>query len=48
MFSPTAFVNEDTTALARAMQLYLVDVNIQEPRLLKAYEDVLPRIAVTP
>jgi hypothetical protein len=30
------------------MQLYLVDVNIQEPRLLNAYEDVLPRLAVTP
>jgi predicted RNA-binding protein associated with RNAse of E/G family len=48
MFSPTAFMNEDTTALARAMQLYLVDVNIQEPRLLKAYEDVLPRISTPP
>jgi len=48
MFSPNTFVADDTTALARAMQVYLADVNIQEPRLLKAYEEVLPRIAVSP
>lgn len=48
MFGPNTFVSDDTTALARAMQVYLADVNIQEPRLLKAYEDVLPRIATTP
>jgi hypothetical protein len=48
MFSPNTFVSDDTTALARAMQVYLADVNIQEPRLLKAYEEVLPRIAVAP
>jgi hypothetical protein len=48
MFSPSTFVSDDITALARSMQLYLVDVNIHEPLLLKAYEDVLPRIALMP
>lgn len=44
MFSPNAFASDDTTALARAMQVHLADVNIQEPRLLKAYDDVLARV----
>jgi hypothetical protein len=48
MFGPNTFASDDATALERAMQIYLADVNIQEPRLLKAYEEVLPRVLVAP
>src|SRR5690349_7858672 len=44
MFSPSTFQNDDTSALARAMQVYLTDVNIQEPRLMRSCDDALPRI----
>lgn len=48
MFSPVTFQNDDTSALARAMQVYLTDVNIQEPKLMKACDDLLPRITPAP
>ena len=48
MFSPSTFQNDDTRALARAMQVYVTDVNIQEPKLVQSYDEALPRIAVAP
>jgi hypothetical protein len=48
MFGPTTFQSDDTSALARAMQIYLTDVNIQEPKLMQAYDDALPRLGEAP
>jgi hypothetical protein len=48
MFSPSTFQNDDTRALARAMQVYITDVDIQEPRLVQSYDELLPRITVAP
>lgn len=48
MFSPSTFQNDDTRALARAMQVYITDVDIQEPKLVQSYDELLPRITVAP
>lgn len=48
MFSPGTFQSDDTSALARAMLVYLSDVNIQEPKLVQSYDEALPRITVAP
>ncbi|HEY6940251.1 hypothetical protein [Dokdonella sp.] len=48
MFGPLTFQHDDTGALARSMQVYLTDVNIQEPGLLQAYDAVLPMVGVAP
>ena len=43
--TPTTFANvSNATPLAIAMSGYLEDVNIQEPRLIKLYDQLLPRI----
>jgi hypothetical protein len=42
------FQNDDTSALARAMQVYITDDNIQEPKLVQSYDEALPRITVAP
>jgi hypothetical protein len=45
IFTPTTFANsEDARGLAGVMESYLEDVNIQEPRLLKLYDALLPQI----
>jgi hypothetical protein len=37
------------TGLATSMNMYLLDVNIQEPQLIALYDQVLPQIqAATP
>jgi hypothetical protein len=41
---PSTFANQDATGLAGSMEAYLIDVNIQEPDLLKLYAELLPQI----
>ena len=43
-FSPSALDGEDFSGFATAMSVYLADVNIQEPALLEAYEQVLKEL----
>jgi hypothetical protein len=46
---PSTFASQDATGFARSMEGYLIDVNIQEPDLLKLYGQLLPQIdAVAP
>jgi len=44
VFGPSTFASEDATGLAGSMEAYLIDVNIQEPDLLKLYAELLPQI----
>jgi hypothetical protein len=41
---PSTFASQDVTGLAGSMEAYLIDVNIQEPALLKLYAELLPQI----
>ncbi len=43
-FTPASFAAENPKALAIAIQVYLGDVNIQEPLLLQSYARVIPEI----
>ncbi len=44
VFAPSTFAAQDATGLASSMGAYLSDVNIQEPELLKLYEQLIPQI----
>ena len=44
VLAPSTFAGQDATGLARTMDAYLIDVNIQEPDLLKLYAQLLPQI----
>jgi hypothetical protein len=44
VLGPSTFAGQDATGLARSMDAYLIDVNIQEPDLLKLYAELLPQI----
>lgn len=44
LLAPSTFAGQDATGLARSMDAYLIDVNIQEPDLLKLYAQLLPQI----
>jgi hypothetical protein len=44
VLAPSTFAGQDATGLARSMDAYLIDVNIQEPDLLKLYAQLLPQI----
>jgi len=47
--APSTFAGQDATGFASSMRAYLIDVNIQEPDLLKLYGQLLPQIdAVAP
>lgn len=43
-FTPGSFASHDATGLIISMEIYLIDVNIQEPQLLRLYRDLLPQI----
>ncbi len=43
-YSPTSFAGDSPKALATAMQVYLGDVNTQEPGILKLYQQILPKV----
>jgi hypothetical protein len=44
VLAPSTFAGQDATGLARSMDTYLIDVNIQEPDLLKLYAELLPQL----
>ena len=44
LYNPTALANPDATGLATALDVYMNDVNVQEPALLKLYAELLPQI----
>lgn len=44
VLGPSTFASEDAAGLARSMEAYLIDVNIQEPDLLKLYTELLPQV----
>jgi hypothetical protein len=44
VLAPSTFAGQDATGLARSMDAYLIDVNIQELDLLKLYAQLLPQI----
>jgi hypothetical protein len=44
VLAPSTFAGQDATGLARSMDEYLIDVNNQEPDLLKLYAQLLPQI----
>jgi hypothetical protein len=43
-FTPSSFASQDATGLITSMEVYLIDVNIQEPQLLRLYRGLLPQI----
>ena len=43
-FTPNAFAGQDATGLVTAMKSYLIDMNIQEPDLVRLYGELLPQI----
>ncbi len=44
VLGPSTFASQDATGFARSMESYLIDVNTQEPDLLKLYAQLLPKI----
>ena len=44
VLAPTTFEASDVTGLATSINMYLVDVNIQEPQLIMLYDQLLPKI----
>ena len=44
VLAPTTFGAPDVTGLATSINLYLLDVNIQEPQLIALYDQLLPQI----
>ena len=42
--APTSYGTPEMTGIATSMNMYLLDVNIQEPQLVKLYDELLPQI----
>lgn len=43
-FTPASLASENFKGLATAMEVYLADVNIQEPLMLSRYGEILPKV----
>jgi hypothetical protein len=43
-FTPSSLSSDNVKGMATAMELYLIDVNQQEPAILKLYDKVIPEI----
>ena len=43
-FTPSGLSNENLKGLATAMEIYLIDVNLQEPPLVSRYEKIIPEV----
>jgi len=43
-FTPAGLSNENLKGLATAMEMYLIDVNLQEPPLVSRYERIIPEV----
>jgi hypothetical protein len=46
-FTPASLSSGDLKGLARAMEVYLTDVNQQEPAMLSSYEQIIPELERT-
>src|SRR5206468_11326257 len=43
-FTPASLSSDNVKGMATAMELYLIDVNQQEPAILQLYDKVIPEI----
>ncbi|MBA3963799.1 MAG: hypothetical protein H0X40_18125 [Chthoniobacterales bacterium] len=43
-FTPAGFASENRAGLAKAMSVYMTDVNIEEPIIVQHYEKVIPEV----
>jgi hypothetical protein len=46
-FTPASLSNDNVKGMATAMELYLIDVNQQEPAILQLYDKVIPEVKGT-
>ena len=44
VYSPATFSSDNVKGLANAMETYLGDVNIQEPKILRRYDGAIPEV----
>jgi hypothetical protein len=47
VYAPSSLSPDNVKSLATAMRIYLIDVNVQEPRILGSYDKVIPEIRDT-
>jgi len=43
-FTPSSLSSDNVKGMAAAMELYLIDVNLQEPAILQLYDKVIPEV----
>ena len=43
-FTPASLSSDNVKGMATAMELYLIDVNLQEPPILQLYDKVIPEV----
>jgi hypothetical protein len=43
-FTPASLSSDNVKGLATAMEIYLTDVNIQEPAMVSRYEKIIPKV----
>ena len=43
-FTPASLSSDNVKGMATAMELYLIDVNQQEPAILQLYDKVIPEV----
>jgi hypothetical protein len=43
-FTPASLSGDNVKGMATAMELYLIDVNLQEPAILQLYDKVIPEV----
>ena len=43
-FTPASLSSDNVKGMATAMELYLIDVNQQEPRILQLYDKIIPEV----
>jgi hypothetical protein len=43
-FTPSSLSSDNVKGMATAMELYLIDVNLQEPPILQLYDKVIPEV----
>jgi len=46
-FTPASLSGDNVKGMATAMELYLIDVNLQEPAILQLYDKVIPEVKGT-
>jgi hypothetical protein len=43
-FTPATYATDNVKGLANAMEVYLADVNNQEPTILQRYTQIIPEV----